>query len=100
MPQKIYGDVPSCQFFLLMLYTVEIYVVVGYLLIAYNIVFFKIIFNVFSYLCFLKHSLKRDPGLEHKSILSAKYQFHMSDLFVELEQVLHNRCPTITTVQL
>ena len=53
-------------------------------------------------MCFLSSSLafmpfpqthsKEKTQLEHKSILSTKLEFHTIDLFVELEQLPHNRC--------
>ena len=38
-------------------------------------------------------SVKLGPRLEYTPILSTKSEFHTTNLFAVLEQVLHNHCP-------
>ena len=68
-----------------MVYAIKI--VVAYSLLAYKIVFFKLFTTYFLTHIFQNISLKCDPKLEHTPILSAKFEIHMGDLFVGLEQV-------------
>lgn len=88
-----------CQFFVHGLYAIKV-VVVAYSLLAYNIDFFKIVFNAFICSYFLKKKFKRDPCREHTPILSGKFELNTTDLFSGLEQVLHNRYPTVVRVRL